>query len=135
MRVIQDWSTICMSVWLRSFIIHAYWVQTGGLQWSPESQTTRYVAVTPCLDMLFLTSTVDTDNPHLVYAILWYHREFQRLATFTLNYGLAEIQRNMLAKASAGTYYRSCSPGRHLSKRFPCSRSKSDGEGTLSADV
>ncbi|GHJ86806.1 hypothetical protein NliqN6_3208 [Naganishia liquefaciens] len=41
------------------------------------------------------------DNPHLVYAILWYHREFQRLATFTLNYGLAEIQRNMLAKASA----------------------------------
>ena len=44
----------------------------------------------------------DADNPHLVYAILWYHREFQRLATFTLNYGLAEIQRNMLAKASAG---------------------------------
>jgi hypothetical protein len=42
------------------------------------------------------------DNPQLVYAILWYHREFQRLATFTLNYGLAEIQRNMIAKASAG---------------------------------
>ncbi|KAJ9104377.1 hypothetical protein QFC20_004513 [Naganishia adeliensis] len=42
------------------------------------------------------------DNPNLVYAILLHHREFQRLATFTLNYGLGEIQRNMLAKAAAG---------------------------------
>lgn len=54
------------------------------------------------LSIALLRRLFSLDNPQLVYAILWYHREFQRLATFTLNYGLAEIQRNMLAKASAG---------------------------------
>jgi dynactin complex subunit len=33
------------------------------------------------------------ENPHLVYAILRAHQDFQSLATFTLVSGLREIQR------------------------------------------
>ncbi|KAJ9091998.1 hypothetical protein QFC19_008866 [Naganishia cerealis] len=41
------------------------------------------------------------ENPNIVYAILLHHQDFQKLATFTLTSGLAEIQRKMLARAAA----------------------------------
>ncbi|KAJ9094420.1 hypothetical protein QFC21_005959 [Naganishia friedmannii] len=41
------------------------------------------------------------ENPNIIYAILLHHQDFQKLATFTLTSGLSEIQRKMLARATA----------------------------------
>ncbi|WVR07282.1 hypothetical protein IAU60_004323 [Kwoniella sp. DSM 27419] len=51
------------------------------------------------------------ENPHLVYAILRSHRDFQTLATFTLVSGLRDIQRRKALRAAAAERNMSTKPG------------------------